>query len=50
MIVDILRLMSVLILKNVKTEGPGTIEDFLREANIHYKIVELEGDWCFAKP
>jgi GMP synthase-like glutamine amidotransferase len=42
MIVDILRLMSVLILKNVKTEGTGTIEDFLREANIHYKIVELE--------
>ena len=42
MIVDTLRLMSVLILKNVKTEGPGTIEDFLREANIHYNIVELE--------
>ena len=42
MIVDTLRLMSVLILKNVKTEGPGTIEDFLREANIHYEIVELE--------
>jgi len=42
MIVDILRLMSVLILKNIKTEGPGTIEDFLREANIHYEIVELE--------
>lgn len=31
MIVDTLRLMSVLILKNVKTEGPGTIEDFLYE-------------------
>ena len=31
MIVDILRLMSVLILKNVKTEGPGTIEDFLQK-------------------
>lgn len=42
MIVDMLKLMSVLILKNVKTEGPGTIEDFLREADIHYKIVELE--------
>ena len=34
--------MSVLILKNIKTEGPGTIEEFLREANIHYNIVELE--------
>jgi len=33
--------MSVLILKNIKTEGPGTIQDFLRENNIAYKIVEL---------
>lgn len=34
--------MSVLILKNVSTEGPGTIEDFLREQGIPYRIVELE--------
>lgn len=33
--------MSVLILKNIRTEGPGTIEDFLRENNIPYKTVEL---------
>lgn len=33
--------MSVLICKNVKTEGPGTIEDFLVLQGIPYKIVEL---------
>lgn len=33
--------MSVLILKNVEPEGPGTIEDFLRESSIPYRIVEL---------
>jgi GMP synthase (glutamine-hydrolysing) len=33
--------MSVLILKNVATEGPGTIEDYLRDAGISYRIVEL---------
>lgn len=33
--------MSVLILKNVSTEGPGTIEDFLLEQKIRYRIVEL---------
>ncbi|MDI6744525.1 MAG: type 1 glutamine amidotransferase [Thermodesulfovibrionales bacterium] len=41
MIIDIFILMSVLILKNIETEGPGTIQDFLRENNIAYKIVEL---------
>ena len=34
--------MSVLILKNVPTEGPGTIEDFLRAQAIVYRTVELE--------
>jgi GMP synthase-like glutamine amidotransferase len=34
--------MSVLILKNVLAEGPGTIEDFLREQAIPYRIVELQ--------
>jgi GMP synthase-like glutamine amidotransferase len=33
--------MSVLILKNVAHEGPGTIEDFLLENNVDYKIVEM---------
>lgn len=34
--------MSVLILKNIATEGPGTIADFLVEKRIPYRIVELE--------
>ncbi len=34
--------MSVLILKNVASEGPGTIEDFLFEQKILYSIIELE--------
>jgi GMP synthase (glutamine-hydrolysing) len=34
--------MSVLILKNISTEGPGTIEDFLCEQAIVYRTVELE--------
>jgi GMP synthase (glutamine-hydrolysing) len=33
--------MSVLILKNVPTEGPGTIEDFLRDSGMIYRIVEM---------
>lgn len=33
--------MSVLILKNVSTEGPGTIEDFLIAQGIPYRIVDL---------
>ncbi|HAM51265.1 MAG TPA: amidotransferase [Nitrospiraceae bacterium] len=32
--------MSVLILKNTPTEGPGTIEDFLREHKTHYRVVD----------
>ncbi len=34
--------MPVLILKNIPAEGPGTIEDFLREQGIPYRIVDLE--------
>ncbi len=33
--------MSVLILKNISSEGPGTIEDFLRENGIPYTTVDL---------
>ncbi len=33
--------MSVLICKNIETEGPGTIEDYLKTQGIPYKIVEL---------
>jgi GMP synthase (glutamine-hydrolysing) len=33
--------LAVLIVKNVVTEGPGTIEDFLRKWNISFRIVEL---------
>ena len=33
--------MAVLIIKNIITEGPGTIEDFLRDSDIPLRIVEL---------
>jgi GMP synthase-like glutamine amidotransferase len=33
--------MAVLILKNITSEGPGSIEDFLRKEKITYTIVEL---------
>jgi len=33
--------LSVLIIKNIITEGPGTIEDFLKRENIPFSIVEL---------
>jgi len=33
--------LAVLIIKNINTEGPGTIEDFLIEENILFTIVEL---------
>lgn len=33
--------MSVLICKNIKTEGPGTIEDYLIKDKIPYSIIEL---------
>ena len=35
----------VLIIKNIAAEGPGTIEDFLNQRNIRYRIVEFaEGE------
>lgn len=36
--------MSVLILKNVPNEGPGTIEDFLVGNAIPYRIVEMPSE------
>jgi GMP synthase-like glutamine amidotransferase len=36
--------MNVLIVKNIPIEGPGTIEDFLREEGIPYRIVEFSKD------
>jgi GMP synthase (glutamine-hydrolysing) len=37
--------MPVLICKNIKTEGPGTIEDYLKERKVRYTIVDLsEGE------
>jgi len=33
--------MPVLIVKNIPLEGPGTIEDFLRDRDIPYSIAEL---------
>jgi len=33
--------LSVLIIKNILTEGPGTIEDFLNKENIPFSIAEL---------
>lgn len=36
--------MSVLILKNVPSEGPGTIEDHLRENDIAYRIIDLAAE------
>ncbi len=35
--------MSVLIIKNIANEGPGTIEDYLKEKDIPYEIVEFSG-------
>ncbi len=33
--------MAVLIIKNIITEGPGTIEDFLRKEDFSFRVVEL---------
>lgn len=38
--------MSVLIVKNVPHEGPGTIEDYLKEKGIPYKIVYMAQEAC----
>lgn len=34
--------MSILILKNIANEGPGTIEGFLRDKGLAYKVMEPE--------
>lgn len=34
--------MSVLILKNIEAEGPGTLEDFLCEEGTSYRVIDLE--------
>jgi GMP synthase (glutamine-hydrolysing) len=36
--------MSVLILKNIPNEGPGTIEDYLSDKNIGYLTVDLSSE------
>lgn len=36
--------MSVLILKNIAAEGPGTIGDFLLKQGIPFRVVELESE------
>jgi GMP synthase (glutamine-hydrolysing) len=33
--------MNVVIIKNISSEGPGTIEDYLREAGISYSTIDL---------
>lgn len=43
-LVIIYKRMSVLILKNVAGEGPGTIEDFLAAAMIPFRVVGMYGD------
>ena len=35
--------MNVLIIKNILSEGPGTIEDHLRQQAMPYRILELHG-------
>lgn len=35
--------MAVLIVKNIKIEGPGTIEDFLKEKGMEYTVVDFSG-------
>jgi GMP synthase (glutamine-hydrolysing) len=36
--------MSVLILKNVSAEGPGTVEDHLREYGVDFRVVDLQSE------
>ncbi|MBA4371277.1 MAG: hypothetical protein C0402_00265 [Thermodesulfovibrio sp.] len=36
--------MAVLILKNVPHEGPGTIEDYLRDNGISYRLVDCSAE------
>lgn len=39
-----INIMSVLILKNIPAEGPGTIEDFLCVQGIPYRVVDLQAE------
>jgi GMP synthase-like glutamine amidotransferase len=41
--------MSVLVCKNIETEGPGTIEDYLKNRKIPYKIIEAFKDEKISK-
>jgi len=34
--------MNVLIVKNIATEGPGTIEEYLRKSNVPFRIVDVK--------
>jgi GMP synthase (glutamine-hydrolysing) len=36
--------MDILVLKNVSGEGPGTIEDYLRESGARCKVVDLQNE------
>jgi len=42
--------MSVLIIKHVEMEGPGLIEDCLKEQRIPYRILNLESELHLPKP
>ncbi len=42
--------MGVLIVKHVEIEGPGTIEDCLKEEKIPYQILNLESGVHLPKP
>lgn len=42
--------MAVLMCKNIETEGPGTIEGFLRKSGIPYTIVELSKEEGIPNP
>ena len=39
--------MSVLIIKNTENEGPGTIEDFLKEKGFSYEVLNMNS--CHAE-
>lgn len=43
-IVITVNVMAVLILKNIASEGPGTIEDFLLGNGMTYRVVELSSE------
>lgn len=43
-VLDIIYCMSVLILKNVEGEGPGTIGDFLADRKVPFRVVGMYGE------